>query len=106
MTDELRRSNGGLVEMVRVPLGAHLFGADFLDAALGWPTWTLETARRMFSAMGPWVLAAPPPPGENSSCGSRRTRASSTWSIGSSRQLAPPRWRTKRTVPRWAAKFS
>jgi class 3 adenylate cyclase len=60
MTDELRRSNGGLAEMVRVPLGAHLFGADFLDAALTWPTWTLETARRMFSAMGPWVLADAP----------------------------------------------
>ena len=50
MTDELRRSNGGLAEMVRVPLGAHLFGADFLDAALTWPTWTIDTARRMFSA--------------------------------------------------------
>jgi len=60
MTDELRRSNGGLAEMVRVPLGAHLFGADFLDAALTWPTWTIETARRMFSAMGPWVLADAP----------------------------------------------
>lgn len=60
MTDELRRSNGGLAEMVRVPLGAHLFGTDFLDAALTWPTWTLETARRMFSAMGPWVLADAP----------------------------------------------
>ncbi|MCW2979880.1 MAG: guanylate cyclase [Solirubrobacterales bacterium] len=60
MTDELRRSNGGLIEMVRVPLGAHLFGTDFLDAALGWPTWTLDTARRMFAAMGPWVLADAP----------------------------------------------
>src|SRR4051812_31104480 len=60
MTDELRRSNGGLVDMVRVPLGAHLFGAEFLDAALKWPTWTLDTARRMFAAMGPWVLADAP----------------------------------------------
>jgi class 3 adenylate cyclase len=60
MTDELRRSNGGLTEMVRVPLGAHLFGAEFLDTALEWPTWTLETARRMFAAMGPWVLADAP----------------------------------------------
>lgn len=60
MTDELRRSNGGLTEMVRVPLGAHLFGPDFLDAALTWPTWTLATARRMFAAMGPWVLADAP----------------------------------------------
>jgi len=60
MTDELRRSNGGLAEMVRVPLGAHLFGAEFLDAALTWPTWTIDTARRMFSAMGPWVLADAP----------------------------------------------
>jgi class 3 adenylate cyclase len=60
MTDELRRSNGSLIEMVRVPLGAHLFGADFLDAALDWPTWTLDTARRMFAAMGPWVLADAP----------------------------------------------
>jgi class 3 adenylate cyclase len=60
MTDELRRSNGGLIGMVRVPLGAHLFGADFLGVALGWPTWTLDTARRMFSAMGPWVLADAP----------------------------------------------
>ena len=45
---------------IEVPLGAHLFGTDFLDAALDWPTWTLETARRMFSAMGPWVLADAP----------------------------------------------
>lgn len=60
MTDELRRSNGGLTEMVRVPLGAHLFGTEFLDAALEWPTWTLATARRMFAAMGPWVLADAP----------------------------------------------
>lgn len=45
MTDELRRSNGGLVEMVRVPLGAHLFGADFLDAAR-FPPHHLHLARR------------------------------------------------------------
>lgn len=70
MTDELRRSNGGLVEMVRVPLGAHLFGSDFLDAALEWPTWTLATARRMFAAMGPWVLADAPGGSEQPALGS------------------------------------
>jgi class 3 adenylate cyclase len=59
MTDELRLTAGGLGAMVRVPLGAYFFGAQFIDAALGWPggRWTLDTARSMFSALGPWALA-------------------------------------------------
>ncbi len=42
MTDEVRLTFGGLVEMVPVPLGAHMFGPDFVDVALSWPGATLD----------------------------------------------------------------
>jgi len=62
MTDELRLTAGALAEMVPVPLGAYLFGPDFINAALGWPgpRWTLDTVRDTFSAMGTWALADAP----------------------------------------------
>jgi len=62
ITDDFRLTTGGLVEMVPVPLGAYLFGAEFVDAVLGWPGggWSLDTARRAFSMVGPWALADAP----------------------------------------------
>ena len=61
-TDELRLSNGNLVEMVPVPLGAYLFGPEFVNAMLGWPGggWSLDAPRDLFSAWGPWALADAP----------------------------------------------
>lgn len=62
MTDDFRLSNGGLTEMVPVPLGAHVFGAEYVSAALGWPggSWSLDAMRDFFSAVGPWALADAP----------------------------------------------
>lgn len=60
MTDELRLSNGGLADMVPVPLGERFLGPEFLDTALGWTTWTLETGTTLFAALGPWMLADAP----------------------------------------------
>jgi len=62
MTDDFRLSQGGYAEMVPVPLGAHLFGPEYVDAMLGWPgiDWSLDTAREAFSALGPWALADAP----------------------------------------------
>jgi hypothetical protein len=39
MTDEFRLSNGGLVEMVPVPLGAYACGPEYVDAMLGLAWW-------------------------------------------------------------------
>jgi class 3 adenylate cyclase len=62
MTDDFRLSQGGYGEMVAVPLGAHLFGPEYADAMLGWPgtNWSLDSAREVFSALGPWALADAP----------------------------------------------
>lgn len=62
LTDELRLSNGDLVEMVPVPLGAYFFGAEYVTAMLGWPGggWSLDAPRDLFSALGPWALADAP----------------------------------------------
>ncbi len=62
MTDDLRLSNGTLVEMLPVPLGAHFFGPEYTDAMLGWPGggWSVDAVRGIFSALGPWALADAP----------------------------------------------
>jgi class 3 adenylate cyclase len=62
MADDFRLTGGGLVEMVPVPLGAYVFGAEYIDALLIWPArlWTLDAARRTFSLVGPWALADAP----------------------------------------------
>ena len=48
--------------MVPVPLGAHFFGPEYVDAMLGWPGggWSIDTVRGIFSALGPWALADAP----------------------------------------------
>ena len=38
MTDDLRLSCGGLLQLVPVPLGAHYFGTEAVSARLKWPT--------------------------------------------------------------------
>jgi class 3 adenylate cyclase len=62
MTDDFRLSNGRLTDMVPVPLGAYLFGAEYVSAALGWSggMWSLDALRGLFSALGPWALADAP----------------------------------------------
>jgi class 3 adenylate cyclase len=62
MTDDIRRTNGGLVEMVPLPLDAYVFGPEYTDAALSWrgAGWTLDSVRMTFSALGPWALADAP----------------------------------------------
>lgn len=62
MTDDLRLTNGDLVEMVPVPLGAYGFGPEYIDAMLSWPGggWSLDAIRNAFSATGPWVLPEMP----------------------------------------------
>jgi class 3 adenylate cyclase len=62
MTDDLRLTNGGLVEMVPVPLGAFVFGPDYVNAMLGWPGggFGLDAVRGNLAALGPWALADAP----------------------------------------------
>jgi class 3 adenylate cyclase len=61
MTDDFRIANGGMVEMLPVPLGGHLFGPEYVDTVLGSPSgWSLDSLRDVFSAVGPWALADAP----------------------------------------------
>ena len=62
ITDEGRLTYGGLTEMVPVPLGAYVFGAEFVDAMDSWPgvDWGVDAARELFTALGPWALADAP----------------------------------------------
>ncbi|HEX6228138.1 MAG TPA: adenylate/guanylate cyclase domain-containing protein [Solirubrobacterales bacterium] len=62
ITDEGRLTYGGLVGMVPVPLGAYIFGAEYVDAMLSWPgaDWRIDAARELFTALGPWALADAP----------------------------------------------
>jgi class 3 adenylate cyclase len=62
MTDELRLTFGGLVEMVPVDLGVYAFGTESVNTTLGWPggAWNVESGRAMFAALGPWALADAP----------------------------------------------
>jgi len=62
MTDEFRLTNGGLVEMVPVPLGADAFGTEYIDTLLGWSGgfWDVDASRDTFAAVGPWALADAP----------------------------------------------
>src|SRR5476649_2100987 len=59
VTDDLRLSYGGLLELVSVPLGAHYFGTEALSARLTWPTGAnkVEFVRETFAQIGGWALA-------------------------------------------------
>ncbi len=62
MTDDLRRSYGGLLELADVVLGQHYFGLEAVAARLTWRTGqnTVDTARRAFAQLGDLVLAGTP----------------------------------------------
>jgi class 3 adenylate cyclase len=59
MTDDLRLSHGGLLQLVPVPLGAHYFGTEAVSARLKWPTGSnrVEFVRESFEQIGGWALA-------------------------------------------------
>jgi len=58
MTDDLRLSYGGLLELVPFPLGGHYFGAEALRAHMQWPTGAnrLEFVRETLAQIGSWTL--------------------------------------------------
>ncbi len=59
ITDALRLSRGGLLELAPFPIGVHFYSSESLTAMLaarGGP-FTLETARRGFEGVGPYMLA-------------------------------------------------
>jgi class 3 adenylate cyclase len=62
MSDEGRLTYGGLAEMIPVPLGAYIFGPEYVNAMLGWPGagWGIDAARGLFAALGPWAIADAP----------------------------------------------
>ena len=59
MTDDLRLSYGGLLELAPVAIGEHYFGPDALATRLSWrggPN-TVEFFREAFAATGGWTLS-------------------------------------------------
>lgn len=62
MTDDLRRSYGGLLELADVALGEHYFGPAAMAARLTWRTGlnTVDVVRDMFAQIGDLVLADTP----------------------------------------------
>ena len=62
MTDDLRLSYGGLLELADVALGEHYFGPEAVAARLTWRTGanTVDTARGLFAQLGDLVLADTP----------------------------------------------
>ncbi len=62
VTDELRLTFGGNVELADWPIGAHFFGPEFLAATQQWRFGTTTGAlfRSNFAAVGGWVLADTP----------------------------------------------
>jgi len=61
-SDEGRLTYGGLTEMCPVPLGAYIFGTEYVDASLSWPgvEWGIDGVRDVFKALGPWAIADAP----------------------------------------------
>jgi class 3 adenylate cyclase len=62
MTDDLRLGAGAMLELVPVPLGAHLFGPESVSARLLWRIGPamLDQERAMLAQVGAWVLADTP----------------------------------------------
>ena len=60
ITDALRLSRGGLLELAPFPLGAHFYSPESLTAMLAarGRSFTLEAERERFEALGPYMLAA------------------------------------------------
>jgi class 3 adenylate cyclase len=59
VTDELRLSWGGLLELAPVAIGAHYFGPEAASLRLRWRTGpnTTQGLRQVFALIGGWVLA-------------------------------------------------
>jgi len=51
MTDEVRLSQGGLLGMVPVPIGAHYFGPESSKSGVSGAVFTLESARETLAAL-------------------------------------------------------
>jgi class 3 adenylate cyclase len=62
MTEDFRRSMGGVAELAPVPLGAHVFGTDAMNTRRGWRNGpkSPEFSRGPFAALGGWLLADTP----------------------------------------------
>ena len=62
VTDELRLTFGGNVELADWPVGVHMFGPEFLAAtrAFRFGTTSDELFRSNFAAVGGWVLKDTP----------------------------------------------
>ena len=60
MTDALRLSYGGLLELAPFPVGAHIYSPESVTAQLAGRgrNVTLEMSRERFEALGPYMLAA------------------------------------------------
>ncbi len=61
-TDELRLTFGGYVELAAWPIGAHIFGPEFMQASQGWRFGanTTELQRIIFASMGGLALTDTP----------------------------------------------
>ena len=62
ITDDLRLSSGGLLELAPVHLGVHYFGPEAVSTRLGWRSGpnTVELNRLILGYFGPWTLAETP----------------------------------------------
>jgi class 3 adenylate cyclase len=62
ITDDLRLSYGGLLELAPFHLGVHYFGPEAVSTRLRWRAGpnTVELNREVLSRLGPWALAETP----------------------------------------------
>ncbi len=62
MTDDLRLTFGGQLELVPFPVGAHFFGPEAVKASIGYRAGlnNVEFMRDVLMQIGPWVLADAP----------------------------------------------
>jgi class 3 adenylate cyclase len=62
ITDDLRLSYGGLLELAPFHLGVHYFGPEAVSTRLGWRNGpnTVELNREVLARIGPWTLAETP----------------------------------------------
>lgn len=62
VTDDIRLSNGGLRELVPLPIETHYFSPEAMEVMLGWSggVFSLESYRVMFGATASWLAADAP----------------------------------------------
>ena len=87
MTDALRLSYGGLLELAPFPVGVHSFGPEAVDARVGsrGGLFTPDTAREQFAVLGPICSRLRGEAARN--CASSWTRDSATSSMSSRRPM-------------------